>query len=126
MISTRKFAGLIVDGAQVYTHSGPPGFFCHHGSDRSAWGQGKDSVYPDEGTELLRIYTVCGWEGRAGGCRAQWAVRRLTIIGHGEDGDLSNGSAAAHHTACPLVDGGQVCVHVSREPSAPGHLLSGS
>lgn len=72
------------------------------------------------------LCAVCRWEGQAGGCREQWAVRRLTIIGHGEDGDLSNGSSTAHHTARPLVDGGQVCVHVSREASAPGHLLSGS
>lgn len=51
-------------------------------------------------------------------------MKRLTIIGHGEDGDLSDGSTPARHTACPLVDGGQVCVHVSREASAPGHLFS--
>lgn len=53
-------------------------------------------------------------------------MKRLTIIGHGEDGDLSDGSSPALHTACPLIDGGQVCVHVSWETSAPGHLLSGS
>lgn len=67
------------------------------------------------------------WVGREGAaCGGQWAGRRLTVIGHSENGDLSDGSPPARHTARPLVDGGQVCVHVSREPSAPRHLLSGS
>lgn len=47
-----------------------------------------------------------GWKGGQGGCGEQWAVRGLTIIGHGEDGDLSDGSTPAQHPACPFVDGG--------------------
>lgn len=53
-------------------------------------------------------------------------MRKLTIIGHGEDGDLSDGSAPAFHAARPLVDGGQVCIHISREASAPWHLFPSS
>lgn len=67
------------------------------------------------------------WGGQGGqGLRERWAGRRRTVIGHGEDGDLSDGSAPARHAARPLIDGGQVCVHVSGEASAPRHLLPGS
>lgn len=81
-------------------------------------------IYAEKSVGPLSI--PVGKEGREAGCRGYWAVERLTVIGHGEDGDLSDGSSPALHTACPLIDGGQVCVHVPWETSAPGHLLSGS
>lgn len=56
VISTRKCAGLSVDGAQVSTHSRPSEFVSPHGSVRSGWRQGKGSVYTDGGTELLYNY----------------------------------------------------------------------
>ena len=49
-----------------------------------------------------------------------------TVIGHSEDGDLGDGAIATLHTASPLVDGGQVGVHVAREATPTRHLLSGS
>lgn len=48
-----------------------------------------------------------------------------TVVGHGEDGDLSDGAVTSLHSARPLVDGRQVRVHVTRETSAARHLLSG-
>lgn len=97
------------------------------------WRQGKDGEVFDGGTELLHIYAKksgpfkhpSGKGGQGWWCRGYWAVKRFTVIGHGEDRNLSDGSSSALHTACPLIDGGQVCVHVSWETSAPGHLLSG-
>lgn len=56
---------------------------------------------------------------RAGGAGA-------TVIGHGENGNLRDGATPTLHTASSLVDGGQVCVHISREATATWHLLSGS
>lgn len=50
----------------------------------------------------------------------------LTVIGHGKDGDLSDGAVSALHTTSALVDGGQIGVHVAREASATRHLLTGS
>jgi len=49
----------------------------------------------------------------------------LTIIGHGEDGDLGDGAVSALHPAGALVDGGQIGVHVAGEASAAGHFLTG-
>ena len=48
-----------------------------------------------------------------------------TVVGHGEDGDLGDGSVPALHSPGTLVDCGQICVHVSRETTTAGHLLSG-
>lgn len=48
-----------------------------------------------------------------------------TVVGHGEDGDLGDGPAAPFNSARPLIDGCQVCVHVSGETSATRDLLSG-
>ena len=35
------------------------------------------------------------------------------IVRHGEDGQLGDGALAPLNTPCPLIDGGQVSVHVS-------------
>ena len=48
------------------------------------------------------------------------------VVWHRQDGDLSDRPVAALHTACSLVDGGQVSVHVAGETTSAGHLLSGS
>lgn len=52
-------------------------------------------------------------------------VRQVTVVGHGEDGDLSNGAIPSLNPAGPLVDGSQVCVHVAGEAAPAWHLLSG-
>lgn len=49
-----------------------------------------------------------------------------TIIRHGENGDLGDGTTPALHTASSLIDGGQVCVHISRKATASWHFLPGS
>ena len=51
---------------------------------------------------------------------------RPTIVGHSENGNLGDGAIAALHATGPLVDGGQVGVHVAREAAPTGHLLPGS
>lgn len=38
---------------------------------------------------------------------------RDVVVGHSEDGDLSDGSVAAFHAPGALVDGGQIRVHVT-------------
>lgn len=48
-----------------------------------------------------------------------------TVVGHGEDGDLGDGAVATLDSAGSLVDGGQICVHVTRETPPAGDLLSG-
>lgn len=50
----------------------------------------------------------------------------LTIVGHGQNGDLGDGAVSAFHSAGAFIDGGQICVHVARKPSTPGYFLSGS
>lgn len=55
MISTRKYAGLSVDGAQVSPHSRPPESVSPHGSDSSGWRQGKGSVYTARGTDRAAV-----------------------------------------------------------------------
>lgn len=50
----------------------------------------------------------------------------LTIIGHGENGDLGDGAVSALHSAGTFVDGGQISVHVAWKASTAGHFLSGS
>jgi hypothetical protein len=74
----------------------------------------------------LYLSLMSSWEKGGGGLWRAGDCGETTIIGHGEDWDLCDGSTPALHTACSFIDGGQVCVHVSREASAPGHFLSGS
>ena len=50
----------------------------------------------------------------------------LTIIGHGQNGDLSDGTISAFYTTSSFIDGGQICVHVTRETTTTWHLFSGS
>ena len=47
------------------------------------------------------------------------------VVGHGQDRDLGDRSVPALDASRPLVDGGQVGVHVTRETTAAGHLLTG-
>ena len=121
MISARRGIDVSVDGAQVSTHSGPCRFYSLTGGEGGGDGgeEGTEPTLLEEGSavhlwEEAWVLSVSGWDGRAGDCRGQWAGRWLTVIGHGEDGDLSDGSAPALHAARPLVDGGQVSVHVPR------------
>lgn len=60
----------------------------------------------------------------AGGKGGQ-GVLEATVIRHGENGDLGDGTTTALHTASSLIDGGQVCVHIAREASASWHFFSG-
>mmetsp|Transcript_29901 Transcript_29901/g.56072 ORF Transcript_29901/g.56072 Transcript_29901/m.56072 type:complete len:340 (-) Transcript_29901:549-1568(-) len=46
------------------------------------------------------------------------------IIGHGQDGELRDGTVSALDSACPLVDRGQIRVHVTRISSSSWHLFS--
>lgn len=41
------------------------------------------------------------------------------IIGHGQDGQLSDGPLPPLNTPSPLVDGGKICVHVTCGTRAP-------
>ena len=71
---------------------------------------------------LLHLVShLCGKQAIYSDC-----LRALTIVGHGEDGDLGDGTVPALHTAGTLVDGGQIGVHVSREATASRDLFSGS
>lgn len=47
------------------------------------------------------------------------------IIGHGQDGQLSDGAVLAVHTACALIDCREIRVHVTGVSTTPWHLLSG-
>lgn len=47
-----------------------------------------------------------------------------TVVRHGEDGDLRDGSVTTFNTTCSLVDGRQIGVHVTRETTATRHFLS--
>jgi hypothetical protein len=49
----------------------------------------------------------------------------LTVVGHGQNGDLGDGAVAALYTTSSLVDGGQIRVHVTGVSTATGHLFSG-
>lgn len=49
-----------------------------------------------------------------------------TVVGHGENGDLSDGAVTPLHTTRTLVDGGQVSVHVTWETTTTRHLFTGS
>jgi len=50
----------------------------------------------------------------------------LTIIRHGKNGNLSDGSTPPFYTSGTFIDGGQICVHVSRETTSTWYFLSGS
>lgn len=47
------------------------------------------------------------------------------IVGHSQNGDLSNGTVTALYTAGTLVNGGQIGVHVTWETTTAGHFFSG-
>lgn len=48
-----------------------------------------------------------------------------TIVGHGQNGDLGDGSVSASNTTSALVDGGQVSVHVTGVTTTTGNFFSG-
>lgn len=50
----------------------------------------------------------------------------LTVIGHGENGDLGDGTVSALDSAGSLVQRRQICVEVTGVTSSTWHLLSGS
>lgn len=65
---------------------------------------------------------VCGMLGLV---RIQLIVEReRTIVGHGQDWDLGDGSVAALYTASTLVDGRQICVHVTWVTATTWHFLA--
>jgi hypothetical protein len=43
-----------------------------------------------------------------------------------EQVNLGDGAVPTLHPASPLVDGGEICVHVPGEPASARHLLPGS
>lgn len=47
------------------------------------------------------------------------------VVWHAENGDLRNGTVAAFDSACALVDGAQVGVHVAGVTTASGHFFAG-
>ena len=49
-----------------------------------------------------------------------------TVVRHSKDRDLSDGAVSALHTTSSLVDGGQICVHVTGETTTTGHLFPSS
>mmetsp|Transcript_30746 Transcript_30746/g.82329 ORF Transcript_30746/g.82329 Transcript_30746/m.82329 type:complete len:468 (-) Transcript_30746:264-1667(-) len=60
-------------------------------------------------------------------CNVPGQVRdgvRDVVVGHGQDGELRDGTGLALHTASALVDGGQVGVHVPGVATTSGHLLA--
>lgn len=47
-----------------------------------------------------------------------------TIVGHGQDRNLSNGTVPALDSACTLVNGGQISVHVTGVTTTTGNFFS--
>merc|ERR1712079_796025 len=45
------------------------------------------------------------------------------VVGHSEDGDLGDGPSSALNPTGPLVDGGQIRVHVTGETTPSGNLF---
>jgi hypothetical protein len=50
----------------------------------------------------------------------------LTVVGHGQNGNLCNGTVTALDTTSSLVDGGQIRVHVTGVTTTTGDFLTGS
>lgn len=48
----------------------------------------------------------------------------VTVVGHGQDGNLRDAAVAALHAARPLVDRRQVRVHVPRVAAAAGDFFA--
>jgi len=47
------------------------------------------------------------------------------LVGHGQNGNLSNGSVSSLHTTSTLVDGRQIRVHVTGVSTTTWHFLTG-
>ena len=59
--------------------------------------------------------------------QSSWAkFRQLTIVGHGQNGHLCDGTVTALNTTSTLVHGGKISVHVTGVTTATGHLFAGS
>lgn len=59
--------------------------------------------------------------------QSSWAkFRQLTIVGHGQNGHLCDGTVTALNTTSTLVHGGKISVHVTGVTTATGDLLAGS
>jgi len=54
-----------------------------------------------------------------------WDGMSDIIIGHCQNGELSNGTIGASDTSGTLVEGGEIGVHVTRESTTSGHFFSG-
>src|ERR1700710_2472252 len=50
--------------------------------------------------------------------------KELTIVRHGQNGNLSNRAIASFNTSSPFVDGGQISVHVTRITTATGDFFA--
>jgi hypothetical protein len=48
-----------------------------------------------------------------------------TVVGHGQDGNLGDGTVPSFYTSSTLVDGGQISVHVTGVTTTTGHFFSG-
>ena len=48
----------------------------------------------------------------------------LTIIRHGQNRNLCDGTISSLNTSCALVDSGQVRVHVTRITTTTGHFFA--
>mmetsp|Transcript_17879 Transcript_17879/g.43010 ORF Transcript_17879/g.43010 Transcript_17879/m.43010 type:complete len:228 (-) Transcript_17879:463-1146(-) len=48
---------------------------------------------------------------------------RNVIVRHRQNGQLGNRTISSHHTSCPLIDGGQIGVHITRVSTASGDFL---
>ena len=49
----------------------------------------------------------------------------LTVVWHGQDGDLCDRSVSSLDTTCTLINRGQVRVHVTRVATSTGDLFTG-
>lgn len=59
----------------------------------------------------------------SGGLRIARVV--LTIVRHGQDRNLGDGTVSSFYATSSLVDGGQIRVHVTGVTTATGHFFSG-
>lgn len=75
--------------------------------------------------DTTQLKTTLGWLALGVCVHVCLLVCVCTVIGHGEDGDLRDGTVTSFYSPGSLVDGCQICVHVARETSAARHLLSG-
>lgn len=57
---------------------------------------------------------------------SEWIIRSwFTVIRHGQDGDLGDGTVPSLNSTGTFVKGGQIGIKVTRVTSSTGHFLSG-